>query len=103
MKKNSLFGFTSNGARQAARPRSNAPFNTSYLLQALNKKTSYNYRRAVQANKSQPFQEQERRVLKKLRSRLSISDYKNFYQAFYNQTAFKRFLVLKNLEERLGR
>ena len=101
MKKNSLFPSRSNNE---ARPRGLNPPNTTYsLLQGITKKTSYNYVQAVRRNKDQPFEEQQRRVLKKLRPRLSRDKYMEFVKALNMQTLLKRVVTLKDLESKLGR
>ena len=99
MRKNSIFPSRYNNE---ARPRGYNPPNTYSLLQGITKRTSYNYVQAVKRNKEQPFEEQQRRVLKKLRSRLSRDAYMDFVNALHKQTLLKRVMTLKDLELKLG-
>jgi len=99
MKKNSIFP---SRYSNEARPRGYNPPNTYHLLQGITKRTSYNYVQAVKRNKEQPFEEQQRRVLKKLRSRLSRDAYMDFINALHKQTLLKRVMTLKDLELKLG-
>jgi|TARA_Y200000002_G_C22488677_1_gene582024 predicted thioredoxin/glutaredoxin len=99
MRKNSIFPSRYNNE---ARPRGYNPPNTYSLLQGITKRTSYNYVQAVKRNKEQPFEEQQRRVLKKLRSRLSRDAYMDFVNALNQQTLLKRVMTLKDLELKLG-
>ena len=77
--------------------------NTYSLLQGITKRTSFNYTQAIKRNKEQPFEEQQRRVLRKLRSRLSKDNYSEFLTALNHQPLLKRVIILKNLEVKLGK
>lgn len=83
-------------------PRSYSHINTYSLLQGITKRTSFNYTQAIKRNKEQPFEEQERRVLRKLRSRLSKENYMDFINALYKEPLLKRVIHLKRMEVKLG-
>jgi len=85
------------------KPRSYSHINTYSLLQGTTKRTSFNYTQAIKRNKEQPFEEQQRRVLRKLRSRLSKDNYSEFLTALSHQPLLKRVITLKNLEKKLGK